>query len=228
MAKTFELSAEKREEAGKGAARAVRREGRIPAVIYGGNEDPVKISLLEKDVIREYHNNNILTTVCEMEVDGKKFKLLGRDVQLHPVTDRPLHADFLRVTDKTRINVSVPVQFINEDKAPGLTDEGGILSIVRHDVEVVCRAVAIPDELVIDLEGATIGDSLDSTKISLPDGVKFAISDRDFAIANIAAPKAEEPEEDEGEEGAEGEAAEAGEGETAEGAGEEKAEGGDE
>lgn len=228
MAKSFELSADKREEAGKGAARAVRREGRIPAVIYGGNDEPVKISLLEKDVMREYHNGNILTTICDMDVAGEKFKLLGRDVQLHPVTDRPLHADFLRVTDKTRINVSVPVTFVDEDKAPGLVDEGGILSIVRHDVEVVCRAVAIPDELVISLEGYTIGDSIDSTKITLPDGVKFAISDRDFAIANIAAPKAEEPEEDE--EGAEGEEGETAEGETAEaeGEGEEKAEGGDE
>ena len=227
MAKTFELSAEKREEAGKGAARAVRREGRIPAVIYGGNEEPVKISLLEKDVIREYHNGNIFTNICDMDVAGENFKLLGRDVQLHPVTDRPLHADFLRVTNKTRINVSVPVNFINEEQCPGL-EEGGILSVVRRDVEVVCRAMAIPEELVVDLTGYTIGDSIDSTKIDLPEDVSFAISDRDFAIANIAAPKAEEPEEDEDAEGVEGEEGEATEGETAEGGEEEKAEGGDE
>tara|TARA_B100000686_G_scaffold294995_1_gene325567 strand:+ start:1427 stop:2104 length:678 start_codon:yes stop_codon:yes gene_type:complete len=223
MAKTFELSAQKREEAGKGAARAVRREGRVPAVIYGGNEEPVMVSLEEKDVVREYHNGNIFTNICEMDVAGEKFKLLGRDLQMHPVSDRPLHADFLRVTNKTKINVDVPVNFINEEKCPGLED-GGILSVVRRDVEVVCRAIAIPEELVVDLTGYTIGDSIDSTKIDLPDGVEFAISDRDFAIANIAAPKEEEPEEEEGLEEAEGEEGETAEGEAAEGE-EEKAEG---
>lgn len=194
MAKTFELSAQERVGTGKGAARAVRREGRIPAVIYGGKDMPVLISLLEKDVVKEYQNGNIFTHICELDVAGTKHKVLGRDLQMHPVSDRPEHADFLRVTDKTRINVSVPVHFINEEECPGL-EEGGILSVVRHEVEVLCRAVAIPEELVVDLTGYQIGDNIDSTKVPLPDGVEFTITDRDFAIASIAAPKTAEAEE---------------------------------
>lgn len=217
MAKTFKLDAEQREGTGKGAARAVRREGRIPAVIYGGNDAPVQISLLEKDLVKEYHEGNFFTQVCELQVGKDEHKVLGRDIQLHPVSDRPLHADFLRVTDKTRINVSVPVTFINEEACIGL-EEGGILTVVRFEVEVVCRAVAIPEELIVDLTGYNIGDNVTSADIKLEDGVEFAISDRDFAIAAIAEPKmAEEPEPEEDEEGLEGEEGEVAEGEEAEG-----------
>tara|TARA_B100001971_G_C18093062_1_gene484571 strand:- start:173 stop:844 length:672 start_codon:yes stop_codon:yes gene_type:complete len=215
MAKTFSLDAEQREGTGKGAARAVRREGKIPAVIYGGNDAPVQISLVEKDLVKEYHGGSFFTQVCELKVGNDEYKVLGRDIQLHPVSDRPLHVDFLRVTDKTRINVSVPVNFINEEECIGIR-EGGILTVVRFDVEVVCRAVAIPEELVIDLTEFNIGDNISSANIDLKDGVEFAISDRDFAIAAIAAPKTAE-EEAEDEEGAEGEEGEAAEGETAEG-----------
>ena len=226
MSKSFKLHADKREGTGKGAARAVRREGRVPAVIYGGSDAPVSISLLEKDIVKEYENGNIFTNICELDVDGDKHKVLGRDIQMHPVSDRPMHADFLRVTNKTRLNVSVPVTFINEEQCPGLEEEEGILTVARHEVEVICRAMAIPEELVVDLTGYTIGDSIDSTQIDLPEGVEFAISDRDFAIASIAAPKMPEPEEDEeGLEGEEGETAEGEEGEAAEGESEEKAEG---
>lgn len=223
MAKTFELSAQERVGTGKGAARAVRREGRIPAVIYGGKDAPVLISLLEKDVVKQYQNGNIFTHICELDVDGKKHKVLSRDVQLHPVTDRPEHADFLRVTDKTRINVSVPVSFVNEEECPGL-EAGGILSIVRYEVEILCRAISIPEELVVDLTGYEIGDNIDSTKVPLPDGVEFTISDRDFAIAAIAAPKTAAAEEAEEAEAAEELAAVA---EEAAAEAEEKTEGGE-
>jgi len=192
MAKTFKLNAEERKGTGKGAARAVRREGKIPAVIYGGNDEPVSISLTDKELNAEYQTGNFFTQVCEMKVGNDDYKLLGRDIQLDPVTDRPLHVDFLRVTDKTRINVSVGVTFMNEEQSPGITDEKGTLVVTRYEVEVVCRAVAIPDELFVDLDGTQIGDNITSKDIKLGDGVEFAISDRDFAIAAIVAPKTAE------------------------------------
>ena len=212
MAKTFKLAAQERKGTGKGAARAVRREGKIPAVIYGGNTEPVSVALEERDLVKEYHAGAFFTQVCELKVGNDTHKVLGRDIQLHPVSDRPLHVDFLRVTDKTRINVSVPVTFINENDCLGIR-AGGTLSVVRFDVEVICRAIAIPDELTIDLSDFDIGDAISSTSIQLEEGVEFAIQGRDFAIATIAAPKTsdgdeEEGEDVEGEEGAEGEAAE--------------------
>ena len=230
MSKNYAMTAAARDRAGKGVARALRREGRIPAVIYGDNKEPLTISLVANDANVEYNRGQMYTKLCDLEVDGDKHLVLARDVQLHPVTDNVLHIDFLRVNKKTKIVVDVPVQFINEDKSPGL-DEKGILNVVRYTVELRCSAIAIPDVIEVNLEGKEQGDSVNISDATLPDGVKPVIDDRDFTIATIMAPrKMEEPEPVEGEEGAEGEAAEGAEGaegEAAEG-GEEKAEGGEE
>lgn len=230
MSKNYAMTAAARDRAGKGVARALRREGRIPAVIYGDNKEPLTISLVANDANVEYNRGQMYTKLCDLEVDGDKHLVLARDVQLHPMTDNVLHIDFLRVNKKTKIVVDVPVQFINEDKSPGL-DEKGILNVVRYTVELRCSAIAIPDVIEVNLEGKEQGDSVNISDATLPEGVKPVIDDRDFTIATIMAPrKMEEPEPVEGEEGAEGEAAEGAEGaegEAAEG-GEEKAEGGEE
>lgn len=219
MANTLTLEAQPRERAGKGSSRAVRREGRVPAVIYGDNKEPVIITLETKEVLKELRKGTFFTTICDLKLEKDSHRVLARDVQLHPVTDVPVHLDFLRVTPKTRITVNVPVSFVDEDKSPGLL-EGGVLNVVRHVVEVSCRATDIPDELTVSLEGVEIGGTVHSGIITLPEGVEFTISDREFAIAGIMAPrilKAAEEEEAEGEEaegaeeGAEGEAAEGGE-----------------
>ena len=208
MAKTIALTAEARERAGKGVARALRRENKVPAVIYGDKKEPVTITLPAKELTLEYHKGTFFTTICEVDVAGTAHKVLARDVQLHPVTDNIEHVDFLRVTDRTKIAVNVPVSFVNEDKAPGLRD-GGILSVIRYEIELVCRAVSIPDEIEIDISALEMGEAVKISDVKLPEGAEPAITDRDFTIASIIAPRAvveEEPEE--GEEGAEGEAAE--------------------
>lgn len=225
MAQTYKLAGEARERAGKGAARALRRENKVPAVIYGDKKEPVKIALPGKDVNREYYTGHMLSTLCDIDLNGEHHQVLARDVQLDPVKDFVIHVDFLRVTDKTRLVVSVPVNFINEEAAPGI-EEGGVLNIVRYEVDLMVRATNIPDHIDADLTGLNIGDALKVSDIDLPDGATPAITDRDFTIATIAAPRAlveEEPEEEE-EEGLEGEEGEAAEGEEGEG-GEEAAEG---
>lgn len=231
MSKNYALAAAKRDGAGKGIARALRREGRIPAVIYGDSKEPLNISLISNDTNVEYNRGQMYTTLCDLDVDGEKHLVLARDVQLHPVTDNVLHIDFLRVTAKTKITVDVPVQFINEDKSPGL-DEKGILNVVRYTVELRCSATSIPDLIEVNLEGKEQGDSVNISDATLPDGVTPVIEDRDFTIATIMAPrKIEEPvveEGAEGAEGAEGEAAEGAEGDAPAEGGEEKAEGGEE
>ncbi len=222
MAKQYELSAMKRERAGKGVARALRRENKTPAVIYGDNKDPVTISISTKEANLEYNKAHMFTSICELDLEGTKMKLLARDVQLHPVSSNVLHVDFLRVTDKTTITVAVPVAFTNQDSCKGLLAKG-ILNVVRYEVEVDCKAVAIPDEITVDISDFDIGDSIKISAAIMPDGAKPTISDRDFTLAAIVAPREiveDEPEVAEGEEGAEGEGA-------AEGAEGEKAEGGD-
>lgn len=185
----IQLSAEKRERAGKGVARALRREDKIPAVIYGDRKDPVGIALPIKEITLEYRKGHLFTSLTDIDVGGEKHLVLARDVQLHPVTDRIEHADFLRVTPKTRIAVEVPLSFINEEKSPGLK-EGGVLNIVRHEVEFFCVATDIPESIEVDLEGYEIGDAIKISAIKLPQGVKPTIDDRDFTLATIAAPRA--------------------------------------
>lgn len=196
MSEALQLGAESRERAGKGASRAHRREGRVPAVIYGNKQDPVAIHVEEKLLMKMLQTGHFMNSVVEIEVNGKKERTLPRDVQFHPVTDRPIHADFLRIAANAPVTVNVPVRFEDEEKSPGLK-RGGVLNIVRHEVEVVCPADAIPDDLVVSLAGFDVGESVHISAFKLPANVKPTISDRDFTVATIAAPsglKAEEAE----------------------------------
>jgi len=223
MSDTIALPAELRERVGKGAARAVRRAGRVPAVIYGDRKDPVTISLDPRDVDRELHSPGFFATLYDLEVGGKKHRVLPRDVQLDPVSDRTVHVDFLRVAQDTEVTVNVPVNFVNDEESPGLK-RGGVLNIVRHEIEFSCRADAIPQQIEIDLTGLDIGDSVHISMIQLPEGVTPTITDRDFTVATVAAPsavKAEAAEEQAAAEGEEGELPEGEEGEVQEGESEE-------
>jgi large subunit ribosomal protein L25 len=207
-----QIEATARPRAGKGAARAVRREGRVPAVIYGDKKPPETIALDANELKKLYQSGGFLSTVYEITVDGSKQRVLPRDLQLDPVKDHIVHVDFLRIGRGASVTVEVAVEFINDDTCPGLK-RGGVLNIVRHAVELQCPADAIPDHLTVDLASFDIGDSINISAITLPANVTPTITDRDFTIATIAGAMAEEPEA--GEE-AEGEAP-AGEAEAAAG-----------
>lgn len=194
MSDTLTLSAETRERAGKGASRAHRREGRVPAVIYGGNQDPVSIHLEEKALVKALSTGHFMNTVVMIDAGGRTTRTLPKDVQFHPVSDRPLHVDFLRIAEHATIHVAVPVRFTDEEAAPGIK-RGGVLNIVRHELELVCDAAEIPDEIVISLEGLEVGDSIHISSITLPQGATSAIDDRDFTIATVVAPSALKSEE---------------------------------
>ncbi|MBB3136770.1 large subunit ribosomal protein L25 [Rhizobium pisi] len=183
---TYELKAEARERVGKGSARELRRNGLIPAVIYGDKQAPISIALNTNEVTKRIHAGGFMTTVATIEVDGKKHKVLPKDYQLDPVRDFTLHVDFLRVSGNTQVTVEIPVHFINEEKSPGIK-VGGVLNIVRHEVEVHCPADAIPEFFNVDLNGKKIGDSIHISEVTLPKGVTPVI-DRDFTIATIIAP----------------------------------------
>ena len=187
MSDTLTLPAETRERAGKGASRALRREGRVPAVVYGGNEEPLAIHVEEKLLVKQLGTGHFFNSIVEVEVGGKKLRTLPKDVAFHPVNDRPLHADFLRLSANSTVHVEVPVVFVNEAASPGLK-RGGVLNIVRHELELVCEADKIPDDIAIDVTGFDVGDSIHISHVSLPAGSKSAISDRDFTIATIVAP----------------------------------------
>lgn len=187
MTQTMNLTAEPRDRAGKGAARATRRAGRVPAVIYGGKQDPRLITLDPRDVKKGLANGTFFATIYEVQIGAENEHVIPRDVQLHPVNQLPEHVDFLRVTADTRITVEVPVHFLNEEECPGLR-RGGMLNIVRHEVEVECGVNNIPQGFDIDLTGLDIGDSIHASRITLPAGVTFTITDRDFTIATVAAP----------------------------------------
>ena len=185
MSNSYELKAEAREQVGKGSARAVRRDGKVPAVIYGDKQPPLAIALSYKEIYYKIHGGGFLTTVATIDVDGKKIQVLPKDYQLDPVRDFPMHVDFLRVGKDTEVNVGVPVHFINHEQSPGLK-RGGALNVVRHEVEFHCPANAIPEFITVDLAGADIGDSIHISAVKLPAGVKPVIADRDFTIATIA------------------------------------------
>ena len=181
------LVAQPRDRAGKGVARATRREGRVPAVIYGGKEPPVLVALELKDLARRAHGTGFFTHLLELDVDGKKHRVLPRDVQFHPLKDHPIHVDFLRVSTDATIEVAVPVEFINQEASPGLK-RGGALNIVRHEVDLVCPVEAIPDHITVDMTGFEVGDSVHISHVKLPPNVTPAIADRDFTIATVTAP----------------------------------------
>lgn len=187
MSDMLTLPAETRERAGKGASRALRREGRVPAVIYGGNEEPLAIHVEEKLLIKLLGTGHFFNSIVELEVGGKTVRTLPKDVAFHPVNDRPLHADFLRLSANATIHVNVPVIFANEEASPGLK-RGGVLNIVRHELELICQADKIPDDIAIDVTGLEVGASIHISHVKLPEGSKSAITDRDFTIATIVAP----------------------------------------
>ena len=189
MSDQLTLSAEARERAGKGASRALRREGRVPAVIYGNNEEPTTVHLEEKALMKALHTGHFMNSVVMVGVGGKDVRTLPKDVSFHPVTDRPLHVDFLRISEHAKVTVNVPVHFINELAAPGIK-RGGVLNVVRHELELVCDAAEIPDEIAVDLTGFEVGDSIHISAVTLPKGVTSAITDRDYTIATIVAPSA--------------------------------------
>lgn len=194
MSETLTLAAETRDRAGKGASRVLRREGRVPAVVYGGNEEPLTIHVEAKELTRQLNTGHFFNSIVEIAVGGQTVRTLPKDVAFHPVTDRPLHADFLRLGANSSVHVEVPVLFINEDKSPGIK-RGAVLNIVRHELELVCDANKIPDDIQIDLTGLDVGDSIHISHVSLPAGSASAITDRDFTIATIVAPSALKSEE---------------------------------
>ena len=187
MSDNTTISAEQRERVGKGSARAARRAGLVPAVIYGDKKDPVGITMHSREVTRIVHQPGIYGRLLEIDVAGTKSTVLTRDIQFHPVTDNILHMDFLRVSQSATVAVAVAVEFINEDKCPGIK-VGGVLNVVRYEVELNCPATAIPEKITIDLEGVKIGDSIHISAIPLPDGVTPTITDRDFTVATLASP----------------------------------------
>ncbi len=188
MAEAIVFNAELRDRAGKGAARAVRRAGRIPAVVYGNKIDPLMISLEPVQLTMQLRKAAFFSTVFRVQVDGQEYRVLARDVQFDPVTDRPLHVDFLRFGEGATVSVEIPVQFRNPEASPGIK-RGGVLNIVRREVELACPPESIPEVIEIDLTGLEIGASIHISDVKLPEGVKPTIA-RDFTIATIAAPSA--------------------------------------
>jgi large subunit ribosomal protein L25 len=183
-----ELKATARERVGKGAARNLRRQGLVPAVIYGDNQPPLPVVLTYQETHRRIHAGGFLSHVITLDVDGSEIRVLPRDYQLEPVRDTIVHVDFLRVSKTSRIRVDVPVRFINEVDSPGLK-RGGVLNVVRHEIEVTAPADSIPESFTFDLAGLDIGDSIHIQAIKLPDGVKPTIA-RNFTVATVAAPSA--------------------------------------
>ena len=225
MADIITLVAESRQRSGKGTAREARRNGRIPAIIYGNKEEPVSITVERRILEQELGKSGFFIRLLDVDIDGTKHRVLPRDTQFHPVTDIPMHVDFLRYSADRKITVEVPVHFLNEAESPGLKS-GGVINIVRHTIAVLCTADQIPDAFEVDLTGLEIGDSVHASTLVLPQGVELNITERDFTVATIAAPTVmpvdEEEEEgvegEEGEEGIEGEeGAEGADGEAATG-----------
>ncbi|MFL6724588.1 MAG: 50S ribosomal protein L25/general stress protein Ctc [Sphingomicrobium sp.] len=227
MSEQLTLPAEARDRAGKGASRALRREGRVPAVVYGDKKNPLSVHVEEKLLVKMLSTGHFMNSVVMIELEGKPNRTLPKDVQFHPVTSRPVHVDFLRIGEHSKVTVAIPVRFDNEEASPGLK-RGGVLNIVQHELELVCDAAHIPDEIHIPLDGLEIGDSIHISEVKLPEGTKVAIEDRDFTVATIVAPSAMKQTEEEAA-AAEGEVPTVGEEEgEAEAEGEGSAEGGEE
>ena len=213
------IKANKREKTTTGYTNKLRIDGFIPAVLYGGKNKNEKISIAKKDLQNYIQNESFLSTVFEIDIDGKKEKVLPRDVAYHVTTNEPIHLDLMRIVSGSKIVIEIPVKFINNDDSPGLK-RGGVLNIVRRKVELKCPADNIPEDITINLAGTDIGTSIKISSVKLPENVLPVITDRDFVIATVAAPTIiKEPEKP-----AEGEAAEGGEGEVAAEGGETTAE----
>src|SRR4051812_39234155 len=196
MAAVESVSAELRDRAGKGAARESRRNGRVPAVIYGDKKEPTLISLDPKEIDRLIHKKTFYATLLDVDVKGDKHRVLPRDVQFDPVTDRTLHVDFQRIGKDAKVHVNVPVVFRNEAASPGIK-RGGVLNIVPHEIEFICSPDAIPQAIEVDLTGLEIGGSIHIHAVKLPENAQLAVRERDFTIVSIGAPtglKAEQQE----------------------------------
>jgi large subunit ribosomal protein L25 len=189
MSDALTLPAEARERAGKGASRHLRREGRVPAVIYGGKEEPTQIHVEAKELVRQLGTGHFMNSIVMIDLGGKQLRTLPKDVAFDPVSDRPIHVDFLRLAKNAKVEVMVPVVFLNEEKSPGLK-KGGVLNVVRHELDLICEADKIPSEIEIDVAGKDVGDSIHISEVSLPEGAESAITDRDFTIATLVAPSA--------------------------------------
>ena len=202
------LKATKRENLSSGSNNKLRAEGLIPAILYGGNNPSLNISINKKEIANIINSETFLSKVLEIEVDGKKEKVIPRDVSFHVVSEEPIHIDFMRIVSGKKIILEIPVKFINHPDSPGLK-RGGVLNIVRRKVELNCPAENIPDEIIVDLAGTDIGTSIKISSVKLPENIKATITDRDFVIATVAAPtiikEPEKPAEDTAVEGAEGE-----------------------
>jgi large subunit ribosomal protein L25 len=187
MTQVTTLAAEDR--ANKGTARAIRREGKVPAVIYGDKQSPVMIALDGNLLDRQLERPGFFTHLFDLEISGKKHRVLPRDVQTDPVSDKPLHVDFLRVSASTKVRVGVPVVFIHSEKSPGIK-RGGTLNVVHHEIEVMCAPDKIPEKFEVSLEGLEINDAVHLSAVKLPEGVKFTTHEKDFTIATVAVPSA--------------------------------------
>ena len=196
---TIEIKAETRSQVGKGSARAARRAGLVPAVIYGNKESALSITINANAWRQMMNKPGIFSQLMNIEVDNKKHFVLPRDIQQHPVSEQAEHVDFLRVTKNATVAVGITVEFINEDKCTGIK-LGGVLNIVRSQVELNCPAISIPEKLTVDLEGLNVGHTIHISSIKLPEGCTPTITDRDFTVATIAAPRGGLGETEEGEE----------------------------
>lgn len=228
MAEADVFHCEPRTATGTGGARKTRREGWIPGVLYGGDDGPVAIQLKANEINNAFTQGRLRPQLAKIDVPGEKGQqpVIPRDVQVHPVKGMPVHVDFLRVDDKTRLDVEVPVRFINEEESPGLK-RGGVLNVVRHVIDVYAPATAIPDHFDVDVGELDIGDAAHVSVIALPEGVTLVTTDRDYTVATIAAPSSVRSEEDEAEDAEAAAAAEGEDGEAAEGDAESSEEGGD-
>ena len=208
MSKETSIDAEIRSGAGKSSVKKVISAGKIPSVIYGLGEDPINISLDKILVQKEINAGGFLTRIFSLNIDGKKNLAIPREVQFHPLSDQPIHVDFLRLAPDSKITLDIPTRFINEETSPGLK-RGGVLNVNRRTVQLSCPASNIPEEIVFDLDGLEIGDTIRISSVTLPDGVMPLITDRDFTVASVAAPtvvkEPEAPVEGEGEGEGEGE-----------------------
>lgn len=185
MSEAIELSASARDGAGKGAARATRRQGKVPAVVYGDTQPPETVVLEYRDVLKQLNTGNFLNTAFMLNVDGTKTLVIPREVQLDPVRDFPIHVDFLRLGKEASITLEIPVQVVGEDASPGIR-MGGTINMVRHTIELSCPVDAIPESIEIDVSELSIGDAVHISAVSLPEGVTPAIADRDFTVLTVS------------------------------------------
>src|SRR5690242_8917218 len=224
MSEQLTLPAEARDRAGKGASRALRRDGRVPAVIYGEKKEALSIHVEEKLLSKMLSTGHFMNSVVMIDFKGKPQRTLPKAVDFHPVSSRPIHVDFLRIGEHTKVHVAIPMRFDDEEESPGLK-RGGVLNVVVHELEIVCDAAHIPAEIHVSLEGLEIGDSVHISQVKLPDGVTPWNDEEDFTVATIVAPSAMKAEEEEA--APAGEVPTVEEGEVAEGEGPAEGEGGE-